>query len=138
MIITNDFIHVPENEISEQFIRASGPGGQHVNKTSTAVQLRFDVNASSSLTDDVKTRLKKIAGSKITADGIIIIEAKRYKSRENNRQDARNRLASLIRKAQEKPAKRIPTRPSAASKRKRLTEKKKRSSLKKMRKNIED
>jgi ribosome-associated protein len=131
--ITPD-VYLDENELHYEFMRASGPGGQNVNKVATAVQLRFDVQGSPSLPEAVKPRLAKLAGKRMKADGSLLIEAKRYRTQEQNRQDAEQRLIKLIQRALEKPKPRKPTRPSAAAREKRLAEKKRRSDLKRSRK----
>ena len=134
MIRINKNIAIKENELTFKFIRSSGPGGQNVNKVATAVQLRFDVTSTQLLTEDVKTRLKSIAGRKVTKDGVLIIEANRYRTQEKNRQDAIARLIVLIDKSSQKRKRRIKTNPSASSNQKRIEIKKRLSEKKKMRK----
>jgi ribosome-associated protein len=124
-------IAIDEGELDETFVRASGPGGQNVNKVSTAVQLRFDVAHSPSLPDDVRARLVKLAGRRMTKDGELIIVANQYRTQERNRDDARTRLIELIAHAAEPPPPpRRKTRPTRASKERRLTDKKKRGEIK--------
>ena len=136
MICITPLIAIDEDEITLDFIRASGPGGQNVNKVATAVQLRFDVKHSPNLPDDVRARLVSHAGRRITDDGVLIIEAKRFRTQDRNRQDALNRLISLVRKAAEKPKPRIETRPSTASKKRKLAAKRRRSRIKQMRRPV--
>ncbi len=133
MIYITPTIAIDESEIKQEFIRASGPGGQNVNKVSTAVQLRFNVASSPSLPDDIRKRLVNLAGKRITEDGILIIHARRFRTQERNRQDAFDRLITLIRKASERPKVRRKTKPTLESKRRRLEAKRHRSKAKRMR-----
>ncbi|MDO9466253.1 MAG: alternative ribosome rescue aminoacyl-tRNA hydrolase ArfB [Thiobacillus sp.] len=133
MIRVNAQIELDEREIQEDFVRASGPGGQNVNKVSTAVQLRFDVARSPSLPDPVRERLIALVGRRITQDGVLIIEAERYRSQRRNRDDALERLLELIREACEVDTPRRPTRPTLASKKRRLDSKQRRGETKKLR-----
>jgi ribosome-associated protein len=133
MIRVNAQIELDEREIQEDFVRASGPGGQNVNKVSTAVQLRFDVARSPSLPDPVRARLVTLAGRRLTQDGVLIIEAERFRSQRRNRDDALQRLIELIREACEAETPRRPTRPTLASKKRRLESKQRRGETKKLR-----
>ena len=133
--ITSD-IQIPEKEIKEDFIRSSGPGGQNVNKVSTAVQLRLDVKNSTSIPEGVRRRLMKISGNRISKDGILVIKAERHRTREQNRRDAINRLADLIIAASKVPKYRIKTKPTAASKINRLEGKQRRGRLKRGRRRV--
>jgi ribosome-associated protein len=121
---------IDESEISESFVRASGPGGQHVNKSSTAVQLRFDARRSPSLPNDVALRLMKLAGSRLTREGVIVIVAQSHRSLKRNREEALERLVELIREASVPPTARRPTRPPRAAKEQRLASKERRSAIK--------
>jgi len=125
-------IKIDERELEIDFIRASGPGGQNVNKVATAAQLRFDVHASS-LPEDVKARLIHLAGKRITSEGVLLFEAKRFRTQEQNREDAVQRFIELIRKSLVRPKARKKTKPTAASKEERLKEKKRKGEIKKMR-----
>jgi ribosome-associated protein len=130
--ITGD-IHIPDSELKEDFIRSSGPGGQNVNKVSTAVQLRFDVKNSSSLPENIRRRLTLLAGKRMTKDGVLVIKAERHRTREQNRRDAIERLAALIVEASKAPKYRVKTAPSFASREKRIDSKLKRGKIKKFR-----
>lgn len=136
MIQITDKISIGEDEIKEEFIQASGPGGQNVNKVASAVQLRFDVNNSTSLPDDVRNRLIQISGKRISSEGILIINARRFRDQIKNRKDALDRLIELIQNAAKIRKKRIRTKPSINSRIKRLEAKRHRSTIKKIRKNV--
>lgn len=138
MVEITPFLSIDDSEIQLDFIRASGPGGQNVNKVASSVQLRFDVRDTPSLAADVKQRLIKLAGNRVTEDGILIIEAKRYRSQEQNRGDAIQRLVRLIQKALEKPKVRRATRPSLTAKASRVDDKKKRGKIKQIRHNVSE
>ena len=132
MEITSN-LTISDDEFQFSFIRASGPGGQNINKVATACQLRFNVIGSPSLPEDVRMRLLKLAGSRITNDGQLLIEAKRFRTQEKNRQDALERLAALVRRAAEKPKTRRQTQPTRASQQRRLAVKKHRGEIKRLR-----
>jgi ribosome-associated protein len=133
MIRVTPHLSLDESEVVVEFVRASGPGGQHVNKTSTAVELRFDVARSPSLTDEVRARLLTLAGNRLTTDGILVIDARRFRSQKQNRDDALERLLDLLRSAAHRPRVRRKTKPSTASRRKRLENKQRRGQLKRTR-----
>ncbi len=133
MIRVTDQIELDEGEIEERFIRASGPGGQNVNKLASAVQLRFDVRHSPALPEAVRARLERLAGHRLTRGGVLVITAQRYRTQERNRQDALARLVELIRRASVAPTPRRPTKPTAGARERRLTTKKHRSRIKNLR-----
>jgi len=130
MIRVTPSIAIEEREIEESFVRASGPGGQNVNKLSTAVQLRFDVRRSPSLSPDVRARLERLAGSRLTREGVLVIIAQRHRTQARNRADALDRLLDMIRRAAIAPAKRRPTKPTKASRERRIEGKKRRARIK--------
>ena len=133
MIRVTPSISIAERELEEHFIRASGPGGQNVNKLASAVQLRFDVRRSPSLPDDVRARLERLAGRRLTREGVLVISAQRHRTQERNREDARERLFDLIGRAAAAPRARRPTKPSAGARERRLESKKRRSAIKGLR-----
>ena len=133
MIAVDDNIVIDEREIEERFVRASGPGGQNVNKLSTAVQIRFDAMGSPNIDEATKARLRRRAGRRMTAEGVIVIIAQRFRTQEANRRDARNRLAALIAAAAVAPKPRRPTRPTLGARRERMDDKKRRGQLKALR-----
>ena len=129
VIHVNDEIRIREDELDERFVRASGPGGQHVNKVATAVQLRFNV-AASSLPARVKQRLRTLAGARMTADGVLLIDCREHRTQGQNREEARQRLSTLLQEAAKRPTPRRPSRPTAGSRERRLQAKTRRSRLK--------
>src|SRR5262245_53878808 len=133
MLRITDRISIDDSELEESFIRASGPGGQNVNKVSSAVQLRFDVRHSPSLPNDVRARLERLAGRRLTNEGVLVITAHRHRTQERNREDARERLIELIREAAIPPVPRRPTKPTRASRERRIQTKKRRSTIKSLR-----
>jgi len=133
MIRITDRIAIEESELVESFIRASGPGGQNVNKLATAVQLRFDVRRSPALSDEVRARLERLAGKRLTREGVLVITAQSHRTQERNRADALDRLIALIRQAAVRPVPRRATKPTKASRQRRLDAKKRRGGLKALR-----
>jgi ribosome-associated protein len=133
MIRVTPSISIAERELEEHFIRASGPGGQNVNKLASAVELRFDVRRSPSLPDDVRARLERLAGRRLTREGVLVINAERHRTQERNRQDARERLLELIKRAAVAPVPRRATKPTASSRERRLQSKKRRAAIKGLR-----
>lgn len=133
MLRIDEKIQILEGELEEHFIRASGPGGQNVNKLSTAVELRFDLRRSLSLPEPVKARAERLAGQRLTKDGVIVIRAERHRTQERNRADARDRLVGLLRRAAERPKVRKRTRPTRASVERRLNRKTRRGQVKRLR-----
>jgi ribosome-associated protein len=133
MIRISRAISIDDSEVEESFIRASGPGGQNVNKLATAVQLRFDVRRSPSLPDDVRARLERLAGRRLTRDGVLVLTAQRHRTQARNREDARDKLVELIRQAAVPPRPRRPTKVPHASRRRRLEGKKHRAGIKQLR-----
>ncbi|MEW5870713.1 MAG: alternative ribosome rescue aminoacyl-tRNA hydrolase ArfB [Chloroflexota bacterium] len=137
MIAITDQLAIDESHIQVRFVQSSGPGGQNVNKVATKAQLRFDVQ-SAALPEDVRARLVRLAGKRLTEDGFLLIEAGRYRTQEQNREDALQRLVELIRQAARKPRPRRPTRPSQAARQARLESKRRRSDVKRLRRRVED
>ena len=133
MIRITDTISIDESEIEESFVRSSGPGGQNVNKLSTAVQLRFDVRRSPSLPNDVAIRLMRLAGKRMTKDGVLVLIAQNHRTQERNRAEALERLIALVQEAAVRPIQRRPTRPTKASRERRIEGKKRRSGIKSLR-----
>ena len=133
MIAITETLSFDDGELSESFIRAAGPGGQNVNKVASAVQLRLDLRHSPSLPEEVRQRAERLAGRRLSQDGVLVITARRFRSQERNRQDALDRLVALLRRAATAPTPRRPTRPSAAARERRLTDKSRRARLKRER-----
>ena len=138
MLRVTPTIAIEEPELEERFVRASGPGGQNVNKVATAVELRFDAARSRALDEETRLRLRALAGSRMTAEGVLVIDARRFRTQAQNREDARERLAALIRHASVRPKRRRKTAPTGAAKQRRLTSKRKRSEAKRRRGRIAD
>ena len=136
MLRVTDDIEIPDSEIMVGFVRADGPGGQHVNKTATAVQLRFDVRHSPSLPEAVRQRLERLAGRRLTSDGVLVIDARSHRSQKQNREEALERLRRLIEAASQPPRPRRPTKPTTASRRRRLENKRRRARLKHQRRPV--
>ncbi len=126
-------LRLAHNELEFAFVRSAGPGGQNVNKVATTAQLRFDVTASASVPEGMRSRLMRLAGRRLTADGVLVIEARRYRTQEQNRTDAIARFDELLRRAAQEPRRRVPTKASAASREKRLQSKKKKGDVKRQR-----
>ena len=133
MLRVTDAITIDDSELDERFVRASGPGGQNVNKVSSAVELRFDVARSSALDEATRSRLRSLAGKRITAEGVLVIDARRFRTQADNRKDARERLVTLIRQATVRPKRRHKTKPSSSAVERRITTKRRRSVAKQRR-----
>ena len=138
MLEVSPTLTIDDSELEERFVRASGPGGQNVNKVATAVELRFDAANSLKISDDVRERLRAIAGTRMTSEGVLVIDARRHRTQAQNREDARQRLADLLRQALVKPKRRRKTKPSKASVEKRVQSKKRRGDTKRRRGRVSD
>lgn len=138
MIQVTPSVVIPDSEISERFVRASGPGGQNVNKVATAVELRFDPSRSAALPSDARARLRALAGSRMTAEGVLVIDARRFRTQARNREDARERLADLVRRALIPPRRRRKTTPGKGAVERRIESKKRRSDTKRARGRVGD